>query len=135
VDLSHPYGSNREKLFYATPYHVRLNGAGSNGHLGPHLFANVASGPRKLLHLDTMLGYGFTASSIAMTCCYRNDDCANARIERKTSNREHLWAFSFYFRTSRYCNMIPPFAYYKRGGRDPKRRRDEKKQCPVMAMY
>jgi hypothetical protein len=31
--------------------------------------------------------------------------------------------------------MIPPFAYYKRGGRDPKWRRDEKKQCPVMAMY
>jgi hypothetical protein len=30
-------------------------------------------------------------------------------------------AFSFYFRTSKYYNLTPPFAYYKRGGRDPQR--------------
>jgi hypothetical protein len=49
------------------------------------------------------------------------NDYANARTERKASNREHLRAFSFYFRTSKYCNPTPPFAYYKRGGRDPQR--------------
>jgi hypothetical protein len=49
------------------------------------------------------------------------NDYANTQTERKASNREHLMAFSFYFRTSKYCNPTPPFAYYKRGGRDPQR--------------
>jgi hypothetical protein len=32
--LSHPHGSNREKLCYAAPYHVHLNGTRSNGRPG-----------------------------------------------------------------------------------------------------
>jgi hypothetical protein len=38
-----------------------------------------------------------------------------------------LEPFSFCFCTFRYCNPIPPFAYYKRGGRDPQREREMKK--------
>jgi hypothetical protein len=64
------------------------------------------------------------------------NDYVNAWIERKASNREHLRAFSFYFRTSKYYNPTPPFAYYKRGGRDLQQRREmREKQHPVMAMY
>jgi hypothetical protein len=51
---------------------------------------------------------------------HHDGDCANTRTERKASNREHLRAFSFYFCTFKYCNPTPPFAYYKRGGRDPR---------------
>jgi hypothetical protein len=90
----------------------------------PHLFAGTVSGPRNLLHRDTVSGYGFTASSTVMAC-HHHYDCANARTERKASNGEHLRIFSFYFRTSRYCNPTPPFAYYKRGGRDPRQKRGE----------
>jgi hypothetical protein len=48
---------------------------------------------------------------------------------------EHLRAFSFYFCISKYGNLTPPFAYYKREGKDPQWRRDEKKQRSTMAMY
>jgi hypothetical protein len=75
-----------------------------------------------------MSGYGFTASSTAMAHRHHDNNYASARTERKASNREHLRAFSFYFYTSRYCNLIPPFAYYKRGGRDPQRRGETRKK-------
>jgi hypothetical protein len=102
-----PHGSNRKKLRYTAPYHVHLNRTGSNGHPGPYLFADVALGPR----------------SIATACHHHDDDYMNARTERKARNRKHLRAFSFYFHTSRYCNPTPPFAYYKRGGRDHQQER------------
>jgi hypothetical protein len=44
------------------------------------------------------------------------------RMHRKARNREHLRAFSFYFRTSKYCSLTPPFACYKRRGRDPRQK-------------
>jgi hypothetical protein len=105
-------------------------GQGATAVQAPHLFAGTTSGPRNLLHHDTMSEYGFTASSTATAHRHHNDDCANARIERKASNREHLRAFSFYFRTSRYYNPTPPFAYYKRGGRDPQQRERRRKTTP-----
>jgi hypothetical protein len=37
--LSRPHGSNREKLRYAAPYHVHLNGTGSNGRPGSPTFS------------------------------------------------------------------------------------------------
>jgi hypothetical protein len=52
------------KLRYAAPYHIHLNGTGSNGRPGPHLFTGAASGPRNLLHRDTMSGYGLVASTV-----------------------------------------------------------------------
>jgi hypothetical protein len=115
-----PHGSNRKKLRYASPYHVHLNRMGSNGHPGPYLFASTASGPQNLLHHDTVLGCGLAASSIATACPHDDNNYANARTERKTRNREHLRAFSFHFCTSKCCNPTRPFAYYKRGGRDPR---------------
>jgi hypothetical protein len=62
--LSRPHGSNREKLCYAAPYHVHLNGTGSNSHPDPHLFIGAASGPHNLLHHDTVSGYGLAASTV-----------------------------------------------------------------------
>jgi hypothetical protein len=101
-----------------------------------YLFAGAALGPQNFLHHDTVSRYGIAASnydiSTATTCHHDDDDCVNARIERKASNREHLMAFSFYFRTSRYCNLTPPFAYYKRGGRDPRQNKlnnTQQQQC------
>jgi hypothetical protein len=105
MDLSCPHDNNREKLCCTALYHVRLNGMRSNGRLGPHLFAGAASGPRNLYHHDTMSGYGFITSTTAMAGHHHDDDYANARTKRKASNRNHLRAFSFYFRTSRYCNL------------------------------
>jgi protein-tyrosine phosphatase len=67
-----------------------------------------------------VLGYGRTTSSTATAWHHCNDGCAKARTKRKARNREHLRAFSFYFCTSKHCNLTPPFAYYKRGGRDPR---------------
>jgi hypothetical protein len=124
---SSPPRSNREKLRYAAPYHVHLNGTGSNGRLGPPPFRrrsfrttksssswhHVRVWPRRV-NCDT---------STATACHHYDDDCTNARTKRKGNNREHLRAFSFYFRTFRYCNPTPPFAYYKRGGRDPQQKR------------
>jgi hypothetical protein len=50
------------------PYH--LNGTGSNSRSGPpYLFADAVSGPRNLLHHDTV-------SSTATPCHHRDDDCA-----------------------------------------------------------
>jgi hypothetical protein len=59
-----PHGSNREKLRYATPHHVHLNGTGSNGRPGPHLFTGAALGLRNPLHHDTMSGYGLVTSTV-----------------------------------------------------------------------
>jgi hypothetical protein len=99
--LSHiflaPHGSNRKRLRHATPYHVFLNGAESNGRPGPHLFTDAASGPRNPLHHDTMSGYGLTASSTAMAHHHHDNDCTKARAKRKARNREHIKAFSFHF--------------------------------------
>jgi hypothetical protein len=104
-----------------------------------HLFVGVALGPQNLLHHDTVLGYGFTTSSTPTAGHSHDDDCAKARTKRKASNREHLRAFPFYFRTSEYCNSTPPIAYYKRGGRDPRQGTLEKmesvRQCPAMTTY
>jgi hypothetical protein len=86
----------------------------------PYLFTGAASGPQNLLHHDTVSGYGRATSSTAMACHHHDDDCANARTKMKAWNREHLRAFSFYFHTSKCCNPTPPFAYYKRKGRDPR---------------
>jgi hypothetical protein len=119
-----PHGSNREKLCYAAPYHVHLNGTRSNGRPGPPPFRRrsfratksssswhrVRVWPRRV-NCDT---------SIATACHHHDNDCTNAWTERKARNREHLRTFSFYFHISRYCNPTPPFAYYKRGGRDPR---------------
>jgi hypothetical protein len=77
--LSLSHGSNRKKLRYAAPYHVHLNGAGSNGCIGPsYLLTSVASGPQNLLHHDIVLGHGRATSSIATTCHHHNYDYANA---------------------------------------------------------
>jgi hypothetical protein len=118
-----PHSNNRKKLCYSALYHVHLNGTGSNGRPGPpYLFVGAALGPRNLLHHDTMTGYGLAVSSTATACHHCDDDCANARTKRKARNREHLRAFSFHFHTSKCCNLTPPFAYYKRGGRDPRQK-------------
>jgi hypothetical protein len=77
-----------------------------------------------------MSGYGRATSSTATACHHRDDDCANARTKRKARNREHLRAFSFYFRTFKYCNLTPPFVNYKRGGRDLQREGRKKKATP-----
>jgi hypothetical protein len=118
------HGSNREKLRYVAPYHVQLNGTGSNGRPGPppfhrHSFRAMKSSSswHRIRVWPHRVNYD---TSTATACHHDNDDCANARIERKARNREHLRAFSFYFRTSRYCNLTPPFVYYKMGGRDPR---------------
>jgi hypothetical protein len=122
-----PHGSNREKLCYAAPYHIHLNGTGSNSRPGPPPFRwrgframksssswhHVRVWPRRV-NYDT---------STTTSCHHHDDDCVNAQTERKANNREHLRAFSFYFRTSRYYKPTPPFAYYKRGGRDPRQNR------------
>jgi hypothetical protein len=97
---------------------------GSNGRPGPPPFRRpyfrVTKSFLSWHHVRVWPRRVNSDTSIATTCHHHNDDYANARTERKTSNREHLRAFSFYFHTSRYCNLTPPFAYYKRGGRDPR---------------
>jgi hypothetical protein len=95
-------------------------GRGATAIQALYLFIAAASGPRNLLHHDTVSEYGLAASSIAMACHHHDDDYTNARTERKARNREHLRAFSFYFCTSKCYNPTPPFSYYKRGGRDPR---------------
>jgi hypothetical protein len=95
-------------------------GRGATAIQAPHLFVDTVSWLRNLLRHDNVSGYGFTTSSTATTYHHYDDDCANERTERKASNMEHLMAFSFYFCASRYYNPTPPFAYYKRGGRDPR---------------
>jgi hypothetical protein len=82
-----------------------------------HLFVGAALGPQNLLHHDTVSGYGLIASSTAMAC--HNDDCANAQKLGIGSTLGHLLSI---FHTSKCCNPTPPFAYYKRGGRDPRPR-------------
>jgi hypothetical protein len=108
---------------YVTPHPTMSTstGRGAMAVQAPHLFADATSGPRNLLHHDTVLGYGLAAST-ATTCHHHHHhhDFANAQTKRKARNKEHLRDFSFYFRTSKYYNPTTPFVYYKRGGRDPR---------------
>jgi hypothetical protein len=110
------------------PHPTTSTGRGATAVQPPYLFVDAVLGPQNLLHHDTVSGYGLAASSTATPLppprrrlCFTH---------RKSRNREHLRTFSFYFRTSKCCNPIPPFAYYKRGGRDPrpKRRKDDTTQ-------
>jgi hypothetical protein len=117
--LSHLHGSNREKLHYATPYHVYLNGTRSNSHPGPTPFHRRSFRAMKSSSSWHRVRVWLRRVIYSIACHHHDGDCANTRIERKAGNREHLRTFSFYFRTRKYCNPTPPFAYYKRGGRDP----------------
>jgi hypothetical protein len=107
---------------YATPHPIMSisTGQGATDIQAPYLFTGAASGPQNLLHHDTVSGYGLAMSFTATTCHHHDDNCTNARTERKARNREHVGTFFFYFRTSKCCNSTPPFAYYKREGRDPR---------------
>jgi hypothetical protein len=113
---------------YATP-HPTMSTSTGRGAMAVHLGPPPAFSPAQLqgheifFYHDTMSGYGLAASSTATACHHHHDYYANTRTERKARNREHLRAFSFYFRTSKCCNPTPPFAYYKRGGRDPRQRK------------
>jgi hypothetical protein len=122
-----PHGSNREKLRYTAPYHVHLNGIGSNDHLGPPPFRRCnfrATKSSSSLHRVKVWPRRVNCDTTTAMACrhHHHHDCVNPWTERKARNREHLRVFSFYFCTSRYYNPTPPFAYYKKGGRDPRQR-------------
>jgi hypothetical protein len=122
-NTSRPHGSNREKLRYAAPYHVHLNGMGSNDRPGPYLFTGVALGPRSLLHHDTMLGYGLTASTVIHLQPRHSTTTTTIvqmhELRGKLGIGSTLGPFLSIFVHSDNVTRPLPFAYYKRGGKDP----------------
>jgi hypothetical protein len=103
---------------YATPYPTMSTSTGRGATVvqTPHLFADTAPEPRNFLHHDTVSGYGLAVSSIATACHHHNDDCANAQKLEIGSTLGHLLSIFI------HPYPTPPFAYYKKGGRDPQPR-------------
>jgi hypothetical protein len=120
MDLSHPHDSNRKRLRYAAPYHVRLNGAESNDRPGPPTFSLAQLQGHKTLFIMT------PCQGMASPCHQQ----PRRTITTTTTVQKHelrgklgIWSTLGHslsiFRTSKHCNPTPPFACYKRGGRDP----------------
>jgi hypothetical protein len=126
------------RISYATPHPTMSTsmGWGATAIHAPHLFVGAASGPRNLLHHDTMLGYGLTASTVIHLQPQQTTTTTTTvrmnELRGKLAIESTLGSFLSIFRTSRYCHSTPPFAYYKKGGRDPRQKR---RQRLATAMY
>jgi hypothetical protein len=118
---------------YATPHPTMSTTMerGATAIQAPTFLPTQLQGPRNLLHHDTTSGYGLAVSTVIYV--QPRHATTTTTTVRMHELREKLGLGSilgpfFYFYTSRYCNSIPPFAYYKKGGRDPRQNTLDKAQ-------
>jgi hypothetical protein len=132
-----PHDSNRKRLRYTAPYHVRLNRAGSNGRLGPPTISPAYLQGHETLFIMTPC-QGMASPHHQQPRCTITTTTTTVQkheLRGKLGIGSTLGHSFSIFPTSEHCNPTPPFACYKRGGRDPQLEGDTARQHHTMAMF
>jgi hypothetical protein len=134
-----PHGSNRKRLRYIAPYHVRLNGAGSNGRPGPPTSPTFSpaqlQGHETLFIMTPCQGMASPRHQQPRHTITTMMTIQKHELRGKLGIESTLGHSLSIFCTSEHCNSTPPFACYKRGGRDPQPGGGTAKQHHTMTMF